>query len=227
VAGERELVITAGFHGEEPAGPLTLQKHLGEVVRHARSRKVGLRIFPCVNPSGFERGQRYNASGERPNNDLLRYEMENGELKGELQRGQSFVRWHPYRDGPKETRALVTELEKGRTPEAALDIHQDPYLGSPLAYSYAFGPKEAFRPLIAATGKHLPVAKSASVDVRITTDEDGLIALHDGSVTDYFFRRGVPYTAAVETTTRSPMEACHQVNLIWILGFVDLAALAQ
>jgi hypothetical protein len=34
-----------------------------------------------------------------------------------------------------------------------------------------------------------------------------LIELHDGSVTDYFFRRGVPYTAALETTTQTPLTA--------------------
>jgi hypothetical protein len=43
-------------------------------------------------------------------------------------------------------------------------------------------------------------------------------------VTDYFFRRGVPYTAALETTTQTPLDRSHEVNLLWIRGFIDLVA---
>jgi hypothetical protein len=52
----------------------------------------------------------------------------------------------------------------------------------------------------------------------------GLVESNDGSVTDYYYRRGVPFTAALETTTHMRLEACHAINLIWICGFVDLAA---
>ena len=62
------------------------------------------------------------------------------------------------------------------------------------------------------------------VDDNAVTDRDGLVKLHDGSVTDYFHRRGVPWTAALETTTFSPIDACHEVNLVWIKGFIDLLA---
>src|SRR2546430_1966949 len=72
--GRRSLVITAGFHGDETAGPLTLLEHLPEIVAHARRRDVGLRIYPCLNPSGFTDGTRYNRSQESPNNDFIRYE---------------------------------------------------------------------------------------------------------------------------------------------------------
>jgi hypothetical protein len=34
----------------------------------------------------------------------------------------------------------------------------------------------------------------------------------------------VPFTAALETTTETPMPLAHEVNLTWILGFIDLAA---
>jgi hypothetical protein len=45
-------------------------------VSGAALREVGLRIYPCINPSGFEAHIRYNLAGERPNNDFLRYETE-------------------------------------------------------------------------------------------------------------------------------------------------------
>src|SRR3954466_2707896 len=123
--GRRSLVITAGFHGDEVAGPLTLLEPLPVIVEHARRREVGLRIYPCLNPSGFTDGTRYNRSGEAPNNDLLRYELAPGRWVGELLRGQKFLRYELHRGGPKETRAMLEDLERYPAPDGALDLHQD------------------------------------------------------------------------------------------------------
>lgn len=226
VEGGRTVTITAGFHGDETAGPLTLLEYLPVIAAHARARGVALRIYPCLNPSGFSDGTRYNRSGEAPNNDLLRYELTPGHWVGELASGQEFARLGLHRGGPKETRALLADLERFPAPDAALDIHQDPWLEGELAYAYVFGALEPYRPLVAASAAAVPIARDLLVDDEdgVRTDADGLIVLHDGSVTDYFFRRGVPYTAALETTTRTPMPLAHEVNLTWIRGFIDLAA---
>jgi predicted deacylase len=222
--GDRTLLITAGFHGNETAGPLTLLTHFREIERYASARGVGLLVYPCLNPSGFEDNTRYNRSGENPNNDFLRYEVAPGEWVGELTDGQTFLRHRVFTEGPKETRALVTELERQPTPAAALDIHQDPYLERRLGYAYSFGDNAPYRPLLAATAGLLPLATRMAVDDDVIADEDGLVKFHDGSITDYFHRRGVPWAVALETTTVTPMEICHQVNLVWIKGFVDLVA---
>jgi hypothetical protein len=224
VPGRRWLVITAGFHGEEPAGPLTLMEHFAEIAAYARAREVGLRVYPCINPSGFEAGTRYNLSGERPNNDFLRYEVAPGLWKGELLHEESFLRWALYDGGPKETQAVRGDIDRFPPPAAALDIHQDNYLGSPATYAYTFGDKEAYRPLMEAASAHVTVIRERQVDDHHHTDAGGLIESHDGSVTDYFMRQGVPYAAALETTTRTPLASSHAVNLIWIRGFIELAA---
>jgi hypothetical protein len=224
VPGPRWLVITSGFHGEEPTGPLTLLENFAEIAAHARAREVGLRVYPCINPSGFEAGTRYNRSGERPNNDFLRYEVAPGVWKGELTRGESFLRWALYDGGPKETRAVRSDIDRFPPPASALDIHQDNYLGYPATYAYTFGDKEAYRPLMEAASAHVAVIRERQVDEHHVTDAGGLIESHDGSVTDYFVRQGVPYAAALETTTRTPLASCHVVNLIWIRGFIELAA---
>ena len=91
--GRKSLLITAGFHGDEIAGPLTLLNHLPEILAYATARDVGLRIYPCLNPSGFTDGTRYNRQGESPNNDFLRYEIAPGEWVGELAYGQRFSRY--------------------------------------------------------------------------------------------------------------------------------------
>ncbi len=223
--GERVLTLTTGFHGEEQAGPLTMLEHLPEIAQLARSSGVGLRVYPCINPSGFEAQNRYNASGERPNNDLLRYEVEPGRLVGELTDGQQFLRWTLFTEGPKETRALRQDLQRFSPPHAALDIHQDKGLRGQLTYAYTFGDRDAYRPLLAASRRHAGIAASTVVDeiTKVTTDQEGLVEFRDGSVTDYFSRLGVPYTAALETTVETPLSECHQVNLIWIRGFIALA----
>jgi predicted deacylase len=224
VPGSRWLVITSGFHGEEPAGPLTLAESFPEIVAYAKARDVGLRVYPCINPSGFEVGSRYNRSGEKPNNDFLRYEVSPGVWKGELTRGEAFQRWVLYDGGPKETRAVRSDIDRFAAPAAALDIHQDNYLPQAATYAYTFGDSAAYRPMMEAAAAHVAVIRQQKVDENHHTDADGMIVSHDGSVTDYFMRRGVPYTAALETTTRTPLAACHTVNLIWIRGFIDLAA---
>lgn len=222
--GSRVLVITSGFHGEEPAGPLTLLEHLPAIVRYARERGVGLRIYPCINPSGFEDHTRYNRSGERPNNDFLRYEVAPGEWKGELHPGERFLRWDLHHGGPKETRAISAELHRHPPPDAALDIHQDSYLNDAGLYAYVFGDHGAYAPLVDASAQSARVIRDAMVDDHHRANALGLIEHNDGSVTDYFYRRGVPFAAALETTTRTRLEICHAINLIWIQGFIDLAA---
>jgi hypothetical protein len=222
--GDRWLVITSGFHGEEPAGPLTLCQHFADIAAYAREREVGLRVYPCINPSGFEDGTRYNRSGEKPNNDFLRYETAPGVWKGELTRGEPFLRWALHDGGPKETRAVRVEISRFPAPAAALDIHQDNYLPGTATYAYTFGHRAAYRPFMKAASAYAQVIRDDKVDDHNRTDSDGLIEYHDGSITDFFMRSGVPYTAALETTTRTPLEACHAINLIWIRGFIDLVA---
>ncbi|HEY0709981.1 MAG TPA: succinylglutamate desuccinylase/aspartoacylase family protein [Polyangia bacterium] len=222
--GRRRLLISAGFHGDETAGPRTLLERLDEITAYAAAADVGLTIYPSLNPSGFEDHTRYNRSGEKPNNDFLRYETEPGVWVGELEAAQKFLQYRLFRAGPKETQAFAAEIAEQPLPDAALDIHQDPYIKQPLAYAYSFGDSTPFRPLIALTERHLPISRNAQVDDDVYTDADGLIRLHDGSITDYFHRRGVPYTVALETTTSAAMPICHEVNLVWIKGFIDLAA---
>jgi hypothetical protein len=224
VPGSRWLVITSGFHGEEPSGPLTLAESFADIAAYARARDVGLRVYPCINPSGFEDGSRYNRSGEKPNNDFIRYEVAPGVLKGEMGRNEPFLRYVLYDGGPKETRATRADLARFPAPDAALDIHQDNYLPQAATYAYTFGDNAAYRPMVEASSAHATVLRHQKVDDVNTTDADGLIAYHDCSVTDWYMRQGVPYTAALETTTRTPMKDSHAINLIWIRGFIDLAA---
>jgi hypothetical protein len=229
--GTRRVTITAGFHGDEKAGPLTLLEHTPEIVAYARERDVALRIYPCINPSGFEAHTRYNLTGERPNNDFLRYETAPGCWRGELREGEPFLNVTRATDGlPKETTALARELDAEPPPQAALDLHQDNFIHGALFYAYVFGDFAGYRPLLARSGSLVPILRSSIVDsghepgYDVRSDPEGLIICHDGSITDRFHRAGVPWTAAIETTTETPAALADEINLIWIRGFIDLAA---
>lgn len=225
VPGDRRLLLTAGFHGEEPAGPLTIAERFDDITAYAKSKDVGLHIFPCINPSGFEGHHRYNASKEQPNNDFIRYETAPGVWKGELH-GEQPLRFALYDGGPKETRAARAELAKLPTPMGALDLHQDDWMEGEATYAYVFGEDGWYVPLVHASSHHAKVAVHCAVDEYNRTDAHGLIRYHDGSVTDWFYRRGTRFCAALETTTRTPLQRCYEVNFIWVCGFIDLIASA-
>ena len=54
------VLLTAGVHGDEPAGPLALFEL---VSRGLLDRRFSYRIWPCTNPSGFDLGTRESSDG--------------------------------------------------------------------------------------------------------------------------------------------------------------------
>lgn len=66
--GSKRMLITAGVHGEEPAGPLGL---LGFVKNnlHQYLKEYAFTIIPVLNPVGFEKGKRRGSTRR----DLNRY----------------------------------------------------------------------------------------------------------------------------------------------------------
>ena len=110
------------------------------------------------------------------------------------------------------------------TPHAAIDLHQDAWVRRPCHYAYMFGPRAPFQELVRRT---VPIAKAAvhlQVYENKLTDECGLIVDHDGSVSDYFRRRGTRWVVTLETSTATPLDRSTQVNLLWVKAFVDFAA---
>ncbi|MBT9559097.1 MAG: DUF2817 domain-containing protein, partial [Myxococcales bacterium] len=220
--GARRLLITSGFHGEEPAGPRTLALHVREVLDAARALKVGVSLFPCVNPSGFEHGTRYNASGHGPNNDFIRYEGLDGEEIPLLRPGQPYRAVHFAEGIPAETAALRSALAAEPPPDAALDIHQDDYIEEPCFYVYVFGERPAFGPVLAASRALVRALADTDVDSGyapgegLSSDGDACIEFQDGSITDWMRYRGAPFCAALETTTATPFSTVSAVNMAWV-----------
>jgi murein peptide amidase A len=64
-AGGPVVYLSAGIHGDEPAGPLALIR----LIEEDRWPDVSLRIVPCLNPAGMRAGTRENADGIDINRD--------------------------------------------------------------------------------------------------------------------------------------------------------------
>src|SRR5690242_11677898 len=62
----RRIYISAGIHGDEPAGPLAALKLLQE---NRWPDNVEIILLPCLNPIGFTLNRRENAEGIDLNRD--------------------------------------------------------------------------------------------------------------------------------------------------------------
>jgi len=102
------IALTAGVHGDEPAGPRALLALLenGELDPH-----YAYRVWPCTNPSGYANGTRENVEG----NDVNRSFGKGGQTP--------------------EARAIVT-ANRDRKFALSIDLHEDCDAGGFYCYEY-------------------------------------------------------------------------------------------
>lgn len=67
--GARRVYISAGIHGDEPAGPLAVRNLL---TANALPERLDLWVCPCLNPSGFVQNRRENGEGLDLNRQYLK-----------------------------------------------------------------------------------------------------------------------------------------------------------
>src|SRR5271165_795823 len=103
--------LSAGVHGDEPAGPWAL---LSIVRDGLLDRRFSYRVWPCTNPSGYLRGSRTNAEGDDINRSF------NGGGR------------------TPEARAIVT-ANRDRRFELVLDLHEDYEAGGFYCYEPLVG----------------------------------------------------------------------------------------
>ncbi len=238
---DKIMLIRAGIHGDEVAGPLTIIQYFDRIFDYAHKRGVKLIIYPLGNPAGFDARQRYNTDyvdGLGANNDFVHYELENGTFTDDIGRGVKFKRWYWSSDRrlnhdlPAETE-LMHKLLKRELLEnivAALDLHQDcisPF-NQAAAYHYAFGDLSVYGPIVDAIKKTVPVVTnkmiSAGQSSGMRTNKEGFIVRHDGTLGDLLYRLGVSHCVTSETTGKTPLDKACRVNWLWIRGLIDLSA---
>ncbi len=102
------VTISAGIHGDEPAGPWAL---LGLVEDRQLDARFSYRLWACTNPSGFDAGTRESAEGV--------------DLNRTFGRGGS----------APESRAIIT-ANRDRNFELAIDLHEDDTCEGFYCYEY-------------------------------------------------------------------------------------------
>jgi murein peptide amidase A len=95
-ASNKTVYISAGIHGDEPAGPLAII----EFLQQGLSEKINWIICPILNPTGIAAGTRENDQRIDLNRDY--YEYSSKEI-------QSHVAW----------------LKKQKTPDVFISLHED------------------------------------------------------------------------------------------------------
>ena len=167
---DRFMLIRAGIHGDEVAGPLTIIRDFNRIFDYAHKCGVKLIIYPLGNPAGYDARQRYNTDegeGSDFNNDFVRYELENGERVDDIRRGAKIKRWYLSSDSrlnlnlPAETLLMHHLLRRDPLENivAALDLHQDTIssIDQAAAYHYAFGDLSVYGRIVEAIHKTVPV----------------------------------------------------------------------
>lgn len=230
--GTPTVIVVTGQHGEERAGPNLIQIHGKLVFEMARRMGIGLRVYPCVNPEGYDRDERRNLSGNENVNCFLEFEIESGRWVEELSPGRVPLDTRRAQSQSPETRALHNDLDEfAETHEikALLDLHQDSIL--PLGYAFAYtniGHHDLYADILRLAA--LPLSKvhlenESWSNVKLSTDADGLVeGFHDGSVTDWAEEIGVLHAICVETSTIEPYDEAISCYLTWIESIMQTVA---
>lgn len=68
-SSSKNVLLSAGVHGSEPAGVMALIDFLKNHVREY-TNDFQFHVYPCINPSGYERNTRDTAQGINPNKEF-------------------------------------------------------------------------------------------------------------------------------------------------------------
>jgi hypothetical protein len=135
----RNVYLSAGIHGDEPASPLAMRELLRA---DAWPASLNLWLCPCLNPTGFGQNRRENAEGLDLNRQYLNPEA-------------------------AETLAHIAWLEQQPRFDLCLCLHED--WESHGFYLYELNPNGQHtlaETMIAAAGKACPIDPSAEIEGR-------------------------------------------------------------
>jgi hypothetical protein len=201
------ILIAAGFHGEEAAGPMGLLQFLEQTAAHLLQH-VHLSVLPLVNPSGFSKGTRSNLFGENPNNGFCS-NISSCPGDGEL----------PSHEG----RLLLQHLQtlSSCSKDGFLSLHEDIDLDRFYLYSFEQSPTPGTftKMLVDVESSFFSPIQDGTLDGAYF--QNGVAFLHhDGSFEDLLFHQGCPRSACTETPGRLPLPIRIQANAALSEAFV-------
>jgi hypothetical protein len=196
---KRVVCFSAGIHGEEIAGPLTILEFL-KWYRADFYPNIKIIIFPVVNPFGFDRKRRLN---ER------RFDL-----------NQSFFN----KSLPEEDKIVYNHAKKQKI-FFFHAIHEDSAEGGAYLYGFEKRPEEIYKKIISIERKFFPI-KTGKDDMNNTIYHGMIINAFDESFESRLFKEGIAkYAVCTETPMRKqPLKKRIKVDLKivkLILGFVN------
>jgi protein MpaA len=142
----KHIYISAGIHGDEPAGPLAVRQLLQE---NQWADNLAVSMLPCLNPTGFPQNTRENSDGKDLNREYL----------------------EPHAE---EVRAHIRWLTHQRAFDLTLVLHED--WESHGFYLYELNPDNlpsVSEPMLAAVSEVCPIDPSPLIEGRPA--QNGLI----------------------------------------------------
>lgn len=153
------FLLTAGIHGTEVVGPLTIYRYFNQILEMTRNAGLQLVCYPLMNPSGFDNGTDRNIDNDggddgtgKPNgnNDYARVKLFDGRWTWNLgSQDHSYREWrwssHPSLKQrlPAETLVMHRFLKKERWKDVKIlaDLHGDNLTKDAPAgtYYYSYG----------------------------------------------------------------------------------------
>ena len=176
------VLVAAGFHGDEIAGCYGILRFL-ETTYQKLVKKINISFLPVVNPYGFSKRTRSNASGQDVNRGFCHAKIRESSVSAE---GKILINCLP---------SLLNSSKDG-----FLSLHED--TEEERFYLYTFEESESpgifSQTIKSAMLPHFEPYPNGKIEESVI--KDGIIFNHhDGSFEDFLFQEGVPYTVCTET----------------------------
>jgi hypothetical protein len=183
------VYVSAGIHGDEPAGPLAVLELLREGFF---SGEVSWSICPFLNPSGFAVNQRENAHGVDLNRDY-------------------------WLQSTTEVAAHALWLKEGRKPDLFISLHEDWETTGFYFYEINSGPDdpERMRQILEAVGPWFAPEAGQEIDGHEIRDSGWIFHVAEPDLPEgwpeaiYLAKMGCPLSFTFETPSRA--ELSHRV----------------
>ena len=217
--GKPDILTAGGFHGEEPGGPWGIVEFL-ETADEATLKSVNHSFLPLVNPTGFERGVRFNIHGENPNRGFVAEYMESEE--------EQDAEW-TNRGPSAEGKILVQHAT--RLAELARDGFVSQHEDDGIHEGFIFINEQGDMPSVTATAflgtikKHFALIADGGTDsLEGSPIKDGMwVNGMDSSFETYMLRLGVPRTVTTETPALEPARTRVDCNRELVKAFAQVA----
>lgn len=196
----RNVYLSSGIHGDEPAGPIALLQLLQE---DALPRKHNYWICPALNPSGLDAKTRENANGLDLNRDYRDFSSE------EIRSHAAWARKH------------IPSLD------IALHLHEDWEAKGFYLYELNFNQQTGHADaILRAASKHVPIETAPEIDGSPASNglirPEALPELEEGHPEAIYFQQqfgGLNYT--LETPSALPLEKRVAAHLSAMLAVLD------